>query len=434
MNSAGILPGVLVIAVTALMWGCGSAGKDAPAFDIASGKHPAGWVDADGGGHRMGFNADPSQCRQCHGSDILVPAGGGGIAGVGCSSTGFNGRTCHANGHVPRIAPHVIPFRDPALHGPAAKRDLLFCRGCHAVPFSGAPGGNPRFNAKIGSLLNGCEGCHNIGTAHPSSPPPDSAPWRGPVSHRDASNLAAACALCHGANLDGNGGVGPACSNCHSAASPLSAPNCTSCHGAPPSGAVFPNISGNHRAHNALNLVSGVCSTCHDKAGIGSAEHFNQAVNVAFSAAYNARSGAAAYDPETAACTNVSCHGGLTTPAWRGGTIDTDTQCDLCHRSRVQEPPEQFNSYFSGKHDFHVFIFGTVPTISPTCTQCHDTGKLAQGHFAGLNTAAFEQAPATTIRDAVNYSGGSCTPVNTPGNFSIGCHPAPPLTRVWATP
>ena len=347
---------------------------------------------------------------------------------MNCSSASFDGLTCHANGHLPRTAPHVVPFINPALHGTAAKKDLTFCQGCHAIPSISAAGSNPRFRVKIGSLVNGCEDCHDVNTAHPATSPPDSVPWRGPVSHRDAANLAVACALCHGANLDGVGGVGPSCTSCHRAASPLTALACTSCHGSPPSGGAFPNISGNHRLHNALTLVTGACSTCHSGAGIGSAKHFNQTVNAEVSADYNAKSGTASYDPATSTCTNVSCHGALTTPPWRIGRIDVDTQCGLCHRSRGQQPPDQFNSYFSGRHDFHVFA------IDLACTQCHDTGKLALGHFVNLNTPVFEQLPASTIRDAVNYVGGSCTPNNAPGNFIIGCHPALPLTRVWITP
>lgn len=416
-----------IIATAALLWGCGTANNDAPSLNSA-GKHPAGWFAANGGNHRLAFRATPDQCSQCHGSDLLVSGGKGGIAKVNCSSTSFAGLTCHANGHLPRIAPHAVPFTDPALHGPAAKKDLTFCQGCHALPFASAAGSNPRFRAKIGSLVNGCEDCHDINTAHPATSPPDSVSWRGPVTHRDAANLAVACALCHGANLDGVGGVGPACTSCHRAASPLTAQNCTSCHGNPPSGGAFPNISGNHRVHNALNLVTGVCSSCHDGAGIGSLKHFNQAVDVAFSAAYNAKSGAALYAPATSSCTNVSCHGGQQTPPWRIGRIDVDTQCISCHHSRTQQPPDQFNSYFSGRHDFHVIAIGL------TCTQCHDTGKLALGHFVNLKTPVFEQLPASTIRDVVNYVGGSCTPNNSPGNFSIGCHTVPPSTRVWIAP
>jgi predicted CxxxxCH...CXXCH cytochrome family protein len=325
--------------------------------------------------------------------------------------------------------PHALPFTDPALHGPAAKQDLVFCKECHAST-SGGAGTNPRFNAKIGALLNGCEDCHNIYLAHPSTPTPDSAPWRGPVSHKDAKNLGNACALCHGINLDGIAAVGPACTTCHQAGSPLTSQNCTSCHGSPPSGGAFPNISGSHRVHNALNLVTGNCSTCHSGAGIGSVKHFDRVVDVEVSADFSAKSGAASYTPMTLTCINVSCHGALTTPTWRSGRIDVNTQCTLCHRSRLLLPPDQYNSYFSGKHDFHVGGLGLV------CIDCHDSKKLAPGHFIDLKTHDFEQAPATTIRDVVNYTGGSCTPFNAPGNFSpaFKCHPAPPLTRVWLTP
>jgi predicted CxxxxCH...CXXCH cytochrome family protein len=416
-----------VIAPAILAWGCGTANDDAPSLNM-SGKHPAGWVAANGGNHRLAFRAEPGQCPQCHGSDLLVPGGRGGIARVNCSSTGFAGLACHADGHLPRIVPHAVPFTDPALHGPAAKRDLTFCQQCHAIPSVSGVGSNPRFRAKIGSLVNGCEDCHDVNTAHPATSPPDTVPWRGPVTHSDAANLAVACALCHGANLDGVGGVGPACTSCHRAGSPLNLQNCTSCHGNPPSGSAFPNISGNHRVHNALNLVNGTCSTCHDGAGIGSLKHFNQSVDVAISATYNAKSGAATFAPSTSTCTNVSCHGGQQTPSWRIGRIDVATQCFSCHRSRVQQPPDQFNSYFSGRHDFHVLGIGL------TCIQCHDAGKLAIGHFANLNTPAFEQLPASTIRDVVNYVGGSCTPNNAPGNFFIGCHTVPPATRIWTAP
>ncbi len=428
------VPGLILIVtvvfmITAFLWGCGTANKDAPSLD-STGKHPAGWVAVNGGNHRLGFNADPGQCRQCHGSDLSVPGSKGGIAGVNCSSTSFNGLTCHANGHIPRIAPHAIPYTNPALHGPAAKRDLTFCQGCHAVPAASAAGSNPRFNAKIGSLTNGCEDCHNVNAAHPSSPAPDSAPWRGPFTHRDAANLAVACALCHGANLNGVGGVGPACTSCHTAGSPLTKQDCTSCHSSPPTGGVFPNISGRHRVHNALNIVRGYCSTCHNGAGIGSLKHFNQTVDVSVATAYNAKSGAFTYDPVNLTCTNVSCHGGQTTPPWRIGHIDVATQCTSCHRSSAQQPPDQFNSYFSGLHDFHVFAVGL------TCTECHDSVKLSIGHFVNLNTPVFEQLPASTIRDVVNYVGGSCTPNNAAGNFSFapGCHTVPPLTRVWTSP
>src|SRR6266568_1690282 len=434
-----------IIAPAVLVWGCGTANNDAPSLD-KTGKHPDGWVSFNGGNHRVVFRSVPDQCPQCHGSDLLQPGSKGGVANVSCSSTSFNGIICHANAHVPRLAPHPLPFANPALHGPAAKQNLIFCQGCHASS-SGGAGSNPRFNAKIGALINGCEDCHNIYAAHPSTPPPDSAPWRGTVTHSDAKNLANACALCHGVNLDGIGAVGPACSTCH-IASPLLLKNCASCHGNPPSGTAYPDISGKHSTHNNLNLVTDACSTCHSGAGIGTSSHFNRVVNVTISATYNAKTGGpATYTPDTGLpisnsansggqCTNVSCHGGISTPPWRTGALDPAVNCLSCHQSKAVS--DQYNSYFSGSpiagppafpslHDFHLSAIGLI------CTDCHDTGKLALGHFVNLATPAFEQAPATTIKDIVNYAGGSCSPNNTGTNFSIGvCHGPEP--HFWVAP
>ena len=448
--------GAALFTMAVFLWGCGTANNDAPSFDAASGKHPAGWVSAVGGNHRLAFRADSEPCKQCHGSDLLVAGSVGGVARVSCSSTSFDGIICHANGHLPRLAPHVLPFTNPALHGTAAKTDLVFCQGCHAFPTASGPGSNPRFNVKIGALVNGCEDCHNIFTAHPSSPFPDSAPWRGTITHRDAGNLANACVLCHGAAPALAGGIGPACSTCH-ATSPLTNLNCTSCHGSAqanatpglPAGGVFPNISGAHNEHNVFNNVAGVCSTCHDGAGIGTINHFNnKVVNVAVLAAYNAKTGGFAKYSSAGLlvdsannggqCKNISCHGGITTPSWRTGIIDVDTQCTSCHRSRTAS--DQFNSYFSGNpvvgppafaslHDKH------VDNVGLTCPDCHDIDKLRPSHFVGLNTPAFEGIPAVTIRAGVTYAGSvasgssSCSPTPRPGGFPI-CH----ATRPWAGP
>ena len=180
-------------------------------------------------------------------------------------------------------------------------------------------------------------------------------------------------------------------------------------------------------------------------AGIGTSNHFNQTVNVAISATYNAKTGGqATFAPGTGPltdpaniggqCTSVSCHGGIATPPWRTGVIDPAVNCTSCHQSKAVS--DQFNSYFSGRavvgppafaslHDFHLSAIGMA------CTDCHDTGNLAVGHFVNLATPAFEQVPASTLRADNNYVGGSCSPVNTGTNFSITvCH----ATRGWAAP
>lgn len=312
---------------------------------------------------------------------------------------------------------HSLPFTDPALHGPVAKADLTVCQGCHADPFDGGPGSNPRFDVPVGNLVNGCEDCHEANTAHPVSP---SVPlWVGPAySHTTAGNLAVACARCHGANLQGpaEGGVGPACADCHEAGSPLNLVNCASCHNDPPDSALpagdtRPNRAGSHGDHDALLEVTGVCDTCHDGSGTDTINHFDgsEPADVSILPSYDAKTGAATYDSGTMTCTDASCHGGQLTPDWVTGVIDVETECESCHELGTA----QFNSYNSGEHNKHVVAEGI------NCTECHDTTKLAAGHFIGLDTPAFEGDPAETILDAVNYSPPSCTPSGIPG-----CHNA----------
>jgi predicted CxxxxCH...CXXCH cytochrome family protein len=281
-----------------------------------------------------------------------------------------------------------------SLHGTPAKQDMTYCQGCHANPSKGGAGSNPRFSVSVGSLVTGCEAssCHAASTAHP-------APWKYvyATSHQSAGNMAVACALCHGATL--NGGVGPACSTCHTGGSPLTAKNCTSCHSSPPNGAAAPNRAGSHATHNALANATGQCAACHNSGGSGTANHAygRTSVFVSFTTMYNAKSGAASYSTNST-CSNVSCHGGKTTPAWSTGTINVNTQCTSCHASGTT----QYNSYV-GRHSKH---------SGESCTNCHDTALLAVNHFTRLDTIIMEGPASATIKANVNYNSGTrrCSP------------------------
>ena len=319
---------------------------------------------------------------------------------------------CHADGPA---KPHAIPFTDPELHGPEARADLTYCQKCHASPFDGGPGSNPRFNLFIGDLEEGCEDCHSNRTAHPR-------PWMGAAgnSHKAADNFEAACTLCHGANLLGaaEGGVGTACRSCHLAGDPLVDQNCITCHNDPPdamlpAGNQRPNRSGSHVLHNSLNRVTGQCSTCHKGSGTDTEAHFDDDMpaNVAISNTYRAESGGFSYNPGSESCSGVSCHGGQSTGSWVDGTIDVNTDCLKCH----ERGNDQYNSFNSGEHKKHVVDKNIF------CTVCHATQKLAVGHFVGLNTAGFEQAANQTIQDNLNYvSGARSCGVRSIGN--IECH------------
>jgi len=371
--------------------GCGQSNTRGPMVD-SSGKHLGNWIIA----HRSAFRQSSGQCQDCHGADLR-----GGITRIDCFNQQGLGM-CHANGHGPRFITHPLPFKSPALHGPPAKQDLTECQGCHGE--TGGPGSNPRFNVVIGTLAAGCEspGCHQPKMAHPK-------PW---LNHENAGNITNACTLCHGSNF--NGGSGPACSACHSSLQAGKAPTlgeCVSCHSAPPDGTTPPNRALSHPPHAALPEVQNNCVVCHMGGGLGTPPHkiFGN-LTTAILPVYDAKTGPAAFDKAARTCSNVRCHGGVLTPSW-GGAIDVQTQCGMCHVPGTS----QYNSYFSGAHQKHVFDKGIG------CTACHDPAKLTtQLHFGSLSSAGFSQPPAATVQSNLNYVplDRSCSPV---------CH----STRFW---
>ncbi len=202
--------------------------------------------------------------------------------------------------------------------------------------------------------------------------------------------------------------------------------NCASTGDPCPAGTVPPNREGAHTPHNALNNVTGDCDTCHNGAGSGTSSHFNGTNDIAFSGTtYGAKSilpGQPTHDSGTHTCSGISCHGGQDTPDWFNDTIDVNTECTLCHQSR--NTADEFNSYFSGEHDFHISFF--------FCTLCHDTAKLPTNHFTNLNTSIMEGPASATIRDGLNYDTSVSPPTCSPGP---ACHfddnPAGTAPRDW---
>lgn len=410
----------LSLFILLLLAGCGGGGGTTPAVS-AAGKHPVNWYSA----HRLAYIRDKAGCQECHGLP-LDPAGG--ITRINCTTT------CHRGGHGPRDI-HEIPYVSPSLHGSDAKIDLIYCQYCHGQ--TGGAGSNPRFNvANMNPAYpNGCESanCHNgaalaINLGHPK-------PWLG---HRTSGNQANACALCHGANY--GGGTGPACSGCHKklavGAIPATQDNCKSCHDNPPSGILtnYPNYAGSHSKHTSLPIA---CSACHLGSGSGTSVHYegsrNQSVpmpaSVVFGADYNAKRGVAAVSGARGSrtCSYVRCHGGVaaidapsTPPVWGGPSIDSTVDCVKCHLQGTAYQTPEYNSYYSGKHVFHLSMGG--PGFIP-CTGCHDMTDKTR-HFGNLATPGFETVPASTLKSYIVYSAGSCSvPRNPPGGFT--CHISP---------
>ncbi len=252
----------------------------------------------------------------------------------GCDAAG-----CHANDPTHQLSdsgltvelkdfgsdggsvPHPVDgsFLNPASHGPAAKgltaafpNGMLDCQDCHAQ--LGGPGSNPRFNVGIASAgSNGCEGCHNDFTAHPSDGSREAASWQnnGSYLHLDVNGFSPMCTLCHGVNLEG--GVGPACTSCH-AVDPVANPSgCVSCHNIPPDGAALaganrPNREGRHS--EARHTAD--CAVCHNSFAYGTSSHFDAAspADVVIQASFGVPAGTGAYDPVSGNCSNIICHGG----------------------------------------------------------------------------------------------------------------------------
>jgi predicted CxxxxCH...CXXCH cytochrome family protein len=460
-------PVSLPILAALFAFGC-SSGPATSGLSLvdAQGDHPANFLSA----HPAFAVADVEQCRLCHG-DALA----GGIANTSCFTA-----ECH-HGTVPGWAA-------PAVHGAEAKKapgssGFGSCRICHGFDFTG---GGAKVSCVNDPACHGagvqaphpsrwlpgrervhtdthpenapvCALCHfdepDAGNHPPAPPPPGSDPGcfnstlcHGPevaphavrpfADHpsRAQSEFSTFCNGCHNIDPPRLLSTAPACTECHVGGNPLQVTNCATCHGNPPDGQapvgnVFPNVEGAHPEHDALEEVAGACGTCHDGggAGAGLAHLYNDAVDVAFQdLVFQAKTGGSLlFNPADNTCSNVSCHGGQTTPNWRTGTIDVNTNagCLQCHRAR--EVSDQFNSFFSGEHEEHL-------EEGIACRDCHDMNRAAPGaanHFRFLSTPQMEGPASDTFQslpapDTIVYDPGANTCTGT-------CHGKEHNPRRW---
>lgn len=373
------------------------------------------WRDPGAQFHGLTAKQDLTYCQGCHGTPGTILFNGG-SATTSCQTSG-----CHlqAKAHPATWYQASQPF--PAYvssHRDSGNRAVA-CAICHKTDGTGA-GPDPAAPSCLVASFGGAT-CHAGGPGGADH----SVPFLE-TRHTSVTPLgfAANCGACH-SETGPAAKTGPTCTVCHKAGSPLAASNCGSCHADPPSGAAteYPNVAGAHAGHIALNDAGTTisCNTCHDRLGTNTLSHYNRANarlgmdalrvppgEVAFLAAYDAKSGTSSFNAANRTCSNVSCHGGQTTPDWQAaaGTIDVVNACTSCHFSGTT----QYNSYNSGKHEVHVARFGRSST---TCKQCHDATKVnVTGHFQNLATYAFEQSPSATILPAVGYnrSRSTCDP------------------------
>jgi predicted CxxxxCH...CXXCH cytochrome family protein len=126
-------------------------------------------------------------------------------------------------------------------------------------------------------------------------------------------------------------------------------------------------------------------------------------------------------------CSNISCHGGQTTPAWQTGTITNNatTYCMACHK--ITSTATEYNDA-TGRHN-------NPNAHNQTCDYCHvmtQTTQGAQNHFKYLDNTAVRQAPDQLSSDTIKFGGGSqpatgaltYTPTGTlgQGGCALSCH------------
>ena len=388
-------------------------------------------------------------CQICHGTNFA-----GGASANACAS-------CHGvaapHPHKPwRIAPGSA-----YTHVTADVSTAAVCAQCH---YPGSPN-NPAGHPTTPAPANTQPGCYNATLCHGANVAPHPVPFlMGQTDsllngHMNitATAFATDCATCHAYSGTSPTTSAPLCSACHQLADPIAtgsnAGTCRSCHagtaGLPkgPGGAAFPGIAGAHLKHMSLATALS-CDTCHAGSGTGTLTHYNSAnaraanfpgpVTVVIDALFTPKTkGAPSYSPAALTCSNVSCHGGQTTPGWQNGLINSSTQCTACHGvSATAGTSTQYNDAFGrhklGTHD------ATASGSTTVCTTCHNMANGTPGalaHFKYLASEAVDgistgtpadQLPSGTIVfdplvvTAGTYTVTSATQGN--GGCALTCH------------
>ncbi len=322
-------------------------------------------------------------------------------AGGTCSSTYCHGATLQAGGtnQAPRWTGgsgevacgtcHGIP--PPSPPHPAVTGGLGVCSVCH-----------PATADATGAIIPASAGGEHLDGIVQASGGHD-ASWMDQTSlnfHAYSANQGlGACQGCHGANLDGVGGLTTVgCGQCHDTALPEGATswmtNCLMCHGGTDNASGAPPRTrwpggtstaargvGAHSSHVTGRVGGGSgtalsapfdCAACHVRpASALSGGHVDGLVQVGgytgSDPALAAAVGDPGWTPAAATCATAYCHGAtllagsLTAPSWT--TVDgSQAACGTCHGL---PPPSGTSIGGYSAHNFHVSLQEVA------CSRCH---------------------------------------------------------------
>jgi len=311
---------------------CSSSNPEAP---------PAGSVHAERYilSHAAEATVDLNSCKSCHKSDFR-----GTFKIADCLS-------CHTDGTP--FSVHPLPFKDPALHGPAALVSQKNCLGCHGRAPNRFDGGLAADPGLFANPEGNCLQCHARAGAHPDN-------WRGgyapatqvyQATHRAVARqtIETSCALCHQVIAEG----------------PEPLPQAPSCFS------------------SGYTNKDGIASGCH-AGGPGDPAH-----ELPFSEP--GQHGPAAKRDLTSC---QSCHGTPGTLRFDGGS--TATACSTCHQSAGAHP-----TTWAGSDPTRTYVAGHSDAAdqSKACAICHDVsqGRPAPNPNApSCFSTAFANADGTT--------------------------------------
>jgi len=445
--------------------GCGGSKAPSSAAQYYGDYHPAGWMTVHGGQAvagidactkcheisviRVGSGVPTCMTTGCHHQGtpgfadaaihgvraklvITSPTGGGLVSCQICHGKDFAGgastkacATCHGVSapHPPK--PWRIAVGSTFTHVTTDPSNAATCVQCHYPGSPNNPAGHPATPAPAGSQPD----CFNATLCHGAHAAPHPVPFLAGMTDANlnghftvtAAAFAADCANCHAYTGASPTTSAPLCEVCHQLADPTvpgtQAGTCLSCHdgtsGLPkgPGGTGFPSIAGAHAKHMALATTL-TCDTCHAGSGSGTATHYANAnarivepigpASVSVDPLYKAKSGGTpTFTGSALTCSNVSCHGGQTTPSWEFGAINSSTQCTVCHAvASSAGTSTQYNDAF-GRHSLGTHN-ATNTANGIACTTCHNMGNNSPGakaHFKYLNTPAVDGVATGTPAD-----------------------------------